>query len=409
LESPEKNPAGKSMNRLNLLPATQKFPDVSLPNPIEELRRQLLSITNPPQPGKRVAIAVGSRGIEHIADFVSEIVNWVKTHDAIPFIVPAMGSHGGATAEGQTAVLRGYGISEETTGAPIISFMDPIELPSGDAGVPVYCDANAYGADHIIIINRVKPHTSFHGKYESGLMKMLAIGLGKQKQAEAIHKLGVTGLRDIMPKAAMQVLKHANIYLGIAIVENAYDNTHTIAVIPANEIPEREPELLILAKSLMPKLPVDDIDLLIVDEMGKNISGLGMDPNIIGRLKISGQQEPDNPRIKCIIVRDLTAQSHGNAAGMGLADIITRQFADKIDFKATYANILTTGFLERGKMPIVADNDDEAVEIAINALNIPPEKLRVLHIKNTLHIDSFNASEAIIDELIKHSLPPSLR
>ncbi len=397
------------MNRLNLLPATQKFPDVSLPNPIEELRRQLLSITNPPQPGKRVAIAVGSRGIEHIADFVSEIVNWVKTHDAIPFIVPAMGSHGGATAEGQTAVLRGYGISEETTGAPIISFMDPIELPSGDAGVPVYCDANAYGADHIIIINRVKPHTSFHGKYESGLMKMLAIGLGKQKQAEAIHKLGVTGLRDIMPKAAMQVLKHANIYLGIAIVENAYDNTHTIAVIPANEIPEREPELLILAKSLMPKLPVDDIDLLIVDEMGKNISGLGMDPNIIGRLKISGQQEPDNPRIKCIIVRDLTAQSHGNAAGMGLADIITRQFADKIDFKATYANILTTGFLERGKMPIVADNDDEAVEIAINALNIPPEKLRVLHIKNTLHIDSFNASEAIIDELIKHSLPPSLR
>jgi hypothetical protein len=387
------------MNRLNLISASQKFADDCLKDPVCELRGQLLSITNTPEPGASVAIAVGSRGIEHIAEFVTEIVTWVKLHGAIPFIVPAMGSHGGATAGGQTAVLQGYGISEESTGAPIRSSMDTVELPSGDAGVPIYCDKNAFAADHVIIINRIKPHTSFHGQYESGLMKMLAIGLGKQRQAEAIHKMGVIGLRDIMPKVAMQVLEHTNIYLGIAVIENAYDNTHTIAVLPANEIPDKEPELLLLAKSLMPKLPVDDIDLLIVDEMGKNISGLGMDPNIIGRLKIHGQPEPDTPRIKCIIVRDLTAQSHGNATGMGLADIITDQFAKKIDFKATYANILTTGFLERGKMPIVAENDDDAVEIALNALNIPLEEMRILHIKNTLHLDTFFASTAIVREL----------
>ncbi len=389
------------MNALKLIPASQQFANDSLLDPVGELRRQLQSIENPPLPGTSVAIAAGSRGIEHIAEFVAEIAAWVKSHNAIPFIVPAMGSHGGATAEGQAAVLRGYGITGETTGAPVISSMDTVDLPAGEAGVPVYCDKNAYAADHTIIINRIKPHTSFHGKYESGLMKMLAIGLGKQHQAEAIHKMGVAGLRDTMPKVAMQVLKNANIYLGVAIVENAYDNTHTIAVMPAREIPDCEPDLLVLAKSLMPKLPVDAIDLLIVDEMGKNISGLGIDPNIIGRLKIHGQPEPDSPHIKLIFVRDLTEQSHGNATGMGLADIITRKFADKIDFKATYANILTTGFLERGKMPIIAETDDDAISIAINALNIPIEELRVLHIKNTLHLDTFFASEAIMREIGK--------
>jgi hypothetical protein len=291
-------------------------------------------------------------------------VEWVKSQGGKPFLVPAIGSHGGATSDGQVVVLTGYGITEATMGAPVRSSIQVVELPTAEAGIPIYFDAQAFAADGTIVLNHVKPHTSFYGTYESGLMKMLAIGLGKHRQALAIHAYGIAGLRTLMPRVAKQILRHANILLGVAVVENAYDETMLLRALPASEIPAREPELLQIARANMSYLPVDDIDILVVDEIGKNISGLGMDPNIIGRLKIVGQPEPTSPCIKVIIVLYLSAATQGNAVGMGLADIMLRRAAEKINFAATYANVVTTGFLERAKLPVVAESDAESFRIA---------------------------------------------
>ena len=352
------------------------------------------------QPGQRIAIAVGSRGIANIEIMVRQIVAWVKSCQGVPFIVPAMGSHGGATAAGQAEVLASYGITEERVGAPIVSSMDVVSLPQGDVEVPVYFDRNASTADGVILINRIKPHTSFHARYESGLMKMLAIGLGKHAQALAIHNLGVRGLREVLPTVASQILKHGNILLGVAIVENSYDETMLIKAIPADRIEDEEPALLEIAWKQMPGLPVSSIDVLIVDEMGKNISGLGMDTNVIGRLKIPDQPEPTTPRIRVIYTRDLTPESHGNAVGMGLADIIARPLFSKIDFAATYENAATATFLERAKVPMVADSDRQALEWALRACNLTdPSQLRIVRIRNTLRLDTLQVSPAVLDEI----------
>jgi hypothetical protein len=350
--------------------------------------------------GMDIAIAVGSRGIAGLGRIVSVTVEWVRRQGGNPFIVPAMGSHGGATAEGQEAVLRGYGIEEATVGAPIRSSMDVIELPRGESPVDVFFDQNANRADATIVINRIKPHTSFRGHYESGLMKMIAIGLGKHRQAKAIHALGVEGLRTVMPKVARQILRQANVVLGIAVVENAYDEPLLIRAIPSFSIPQEEPALLELARRNMPSLPLDRIDLLIVDEIGKNISGLGMDTNIIGRLKIRGQSEPDFPDIRVIVARDLTVETGGNAAGVGLADIATRRLVSKIDFQATYENVLTTGFLERGKLPIIAETDREALDIAFRADGMPhPSLARIVRIQNTLRLSELHVSRTALEDL----------
>jgi len=346
----------------------------------------------------RIAIAVGSRGIAGLVDIVRETVAWVRAQGGKPFIVPAMGSHGGATSEGQAKVLAGYGITEAEVGAPVESSMDVVELPRGESPVRVCFDRIASEADATILINRIKPHTSFRGRYESGLMKMMAIGLGKHRQAVAIHELGVEGLRDVMPKVALQVLRHANVALGVAVVENAYDEPCAIRAIPAARIPDEEPPLLDLARRNMPSLPLDRMDLLIVDEMGKNISGLGMDPNIIGRLKIRGQPEPSTPDVRVILARDLTPESGGNAAGVGLADIVTRRLFEKVDFKATYENVLTTGFLERAKIPVIAETDRHALEIAFRAAGMPtPAAARIVRILNTLRLSELHLSPSAWD------------
>lgn len=366
----------------------------------ETVRDELRSSGVVIRPGERIAIAVGSRGIAHLAALVAETVAWVRAQGGQPFIVPAMGSHGGATAEGQAGVLAGYGITEATVGAPVRSSMEVVELPRGDAPVPVYFDTLASQADGTVLINRIKPHTSFHGRYESGLMKMLAIGLGKHAQALAIHARGVEGLRDVMPAVARQVLHHGNIRLGLAVVENAYDETMVIRGIPASEIPDEEPLLLEVARKNMPCLPVARADVLLVDEIGKNISGLGMDPNIIGRLKIRGQPEPEWPDLRAIVVRDLTPETHGNAAGMGLADILCRRAYAKIDFNATYTNVLTTGFLERAKVPVIAEDDAEALRMAFAMAGMPaPALARIVRIRNTLHLDEVEVSARIREEI----------
>ena len=240
-------------------------------------------------PGSRVAIALGSRGIGDLATVVARVAAWVRRQGAHPFLVPAMGSHGGATAEGQQAVLEAYGLGEEHLGCPIVSTMEVVELPRGECPVPVYTDAAAANAEAIIMVNRVKPHTDFHGPYESGLMKMIAIGLGKQKQADALHAYGQRGLREFMPLVARQVLEHGNVVLGVAIIENALDATMDVRAVPAARIAADEPALLATARAHSPHLPMDALDVLLVDRMGKDISGVGMDTNVIGRMLITGQ------------------------------------------------------------------------------------------------------------------------
>lgn len=383
---------------LRLVRVRQAFPRPRLDDVAAATRAELEGSGVRWRAGQRVAIAVGSRGIANLETMVREMVRWIRAGGAEPFIVPAMGSHGGATAEGQRAVLAGYGIAEERVGAPVRATMDTVELPRGAAPVPVYCDRLAAEADAICLINRIKPHTSFHGRYESGLLKMLAIGLGKQRQAAAIHALGVDGLREVMPVVGRQVLAGAKVALGLAVVENAFDETLCVRALPAARIPEAEPDLLALARRNMPSLPLEAIDLLIVDAIGKNISGLGMDPNIIGRLKIPGQPEPERPAIRAILVLDLTPETHGNATGIGLADVVTRRAFGKIDFAATYENVLTTGFLERARIPIVAATDREGIGMAFRMAGMPsPAEARILRIRNTLQLEHVAVSPAALE------------
>lgn len=364
------------------------------------VRAELEHCPVPIPAGAEIAIAVGSRGIAHLAEIVRETAAWVIRKGGRPFIVPAMGSHGGATADGQRKVLGHYGVSEATVGAPVRSSMAVIELDRGDTGVPVYFDAEASRAHGTIIINRIKPHTSFHGRYESGLLKMIAIGLGKHEQAKAIHQYGLKGLRDLMPRVAMQVLKQGRILLGVAVVENAYEQTQVVKAVPAVAIADEEPGLLEIARANMPGLPVEDIDILVIDEMGKNISGLGIDPNVIGRLRIRGQPEPAAPRIAMIVVRSLTVESQGNAVGVGLADIITRRLFSAIDLGATCENALTSTFTERAKIPMIAETDQQAMEFALRAMpGTAGAGLRVIRIRNTLHLDELLVSPAVLDDI----------
>ena len=378
------------------------FPDNSVVN-IEELcRQELTKLGTLIKKDARIAIAIGSRGIHNQVKIVSELVSFLKNKGAIPFIVPAMGSHGGATAEGQQEVLEGYGITEGTIGAPIHSCMETVDLSDDTKQIPAFMDKLAYESDGVILINRIKPHTDFRAPWESGLTKMAVIGLGKEQGARSIHNLGINGLKNLMPKSAKLLFQSGRILAGIALVENAYDKTMLIKTIPAPEIMNEEVHLLKLARKNMPHFPVDLIDVLWIDQMGKDISGVGMDPNIIGRIRIFGQEEPETPKIKSIVASDLTGESHGNATGAGLADIITRKLYRKIDFRKTYKNSATSSFLERAKIPFVAETDAEAMELAIRNCGLPVrENERIIRIKDTLHLDEMYVSAAILNE-IKH-------
>ena len=352
----------------------QRFRAEKLVDIPDTLRAELANCGVTIKSGAHIAIAVGSRGISNLPLIVREVVAWVRTQGGEPFIVPAMGSHGGATPEGQQKILEGFGL----TG--IVSSMEVVQLEP-DA----FIDRHAYEADGIVLINRIKPHTSFHGRYESGLMKMLAVGLSKHAGAAAIHRQGVAGLRERIPVVARQVLATGKILFGIAIVENAYDETMAVRAIAASRIPEEELVLLELARANMPYLPVEDIDVLIVDEIGKEISGTGMDTNVIGRLRIAGEPEPSSPRIQKIFVRDLRGES---AYGIGLADVTTRRLVKKADWKATEVNAQTSGFLLRVKLPEVVEQDEDAVAGE-----------RIVRIKNTLRLDTLIVSEPVLKEI----------
>jgi hypothetical protein len=389
------------MTALHLQRARLHFdaPRFDLGGLTEHLHTQIAAL---PQlrPGSSVAVGVGSRGIANQAEIARGAIAALHALGLKPFIFPAMGSHGNATAEGQIEVLAGYGVTAESMGCEIRATMEVIDLDAGGLEHPLYMDAHAATADAILLINPIKPHTDFHGPHESGVVKMAVIGLGKKKQADVMHSFGVGGLRDLIPLATAHLIAAGRLWGGIGIVENALDETLCVEAVSADRLLARETELLAVARANMPRLPVDELDVLIVDRMGKNISGCGLDTNIIGRMRIAGQPEPGAPRIRSLMVCDLTEESHGNAAGMGLADVITERLRTKMDHAATHMNIITSGFLERGKIPVTAATDAEAFDLAVRYCCTPPlEKLRVIRIRDTLHLGEIFVSRAVAREL----------
>ena len=353
--------------------------------------------------GKRIALGFGSRGVASIDKIAAKLVALVKASGGEPFIVPAMGSHGGATPAGQIEVLDGLGISEETMGCPIESTMEVVDTGETSTGLPAYIDKNVYEADGLIITNRMKVHTDFHGPHESGLLKMLAIGLGKETGARTIHQQSTVGLRDYMPVIAQHLIESTNFVAGFGVVEDGYHSVAHLEGFTADTVVEGDQRLLQQSRELMPRLPVEDIDLLIIDEMGKNISGAGMDTNIIGRWLVDGELEPTSPRIRRIVVLDLTPESHGNATTYGFADFMSKTLFDKIDFQKTMKNMFTSGSLKRCRMPLFFDTDEETIRAGLyDAFRSDPSQCadaRVMRIKNTLEIESLWVSANILAEL----------
>ncbi|PRS36410.1 hypothetical protein C6W19_14425 [Bacillus sp. RJGP41] len=349
----------------------------------------------------RVAIAVGSRGVADLPTLVRETVAAVKEAGGNPFIVPAMGSHGGATAEGQIDVLLQLGISEEAVRAPIRSSMEVIKLDELPNGLPVYIDKLAYESDKIIVINRIKPHTAFRGPVESGLMKMITIGLGKQKGAEAAHAYSFKYMAEHVPEMAKVSLSKAPIIFGLASIENAYDKPAKIVAVPAEDLEVVEPGLLLEAKSLMPKIHFDSMDVLIVNELGKDISGDGMDPNITGNF--ATPYATGGPDVKRTVVLGLTEKTHGNANGIGMADMTTKAVMNEIKWEKGYANALTSTVTDVVKLPMFLDTQELAVKAAIKTCNaFDLNKVRIVRIKNTLEIGEIWISESMMEEALKN-------
>jgi hypothetical protein len=310
-----------------------------------------------------------------------------------PYIMPAMGSHGGATGEGQAQVLAELGITEDAMGVPVVSNMDTVSLGRIDSGAEVFFAKDALAADHVVVINRVKPHTAFRAEVESGLCKILAVGCGRQKGASNMHKFDLG--KTIVPAAKM-IIKKTPVLCGLAVTENAIGGTHSLKLVKPEEFPDVDREFLKLAWKLFPKLPIDDLDVLLVDEMGKNVSGAGMDPNVIGFWRREGGER--SPDYRTLIVLDLTPHSHGNAIGIGMADLTTRRVIDDVDWQATYLNALTAGVFRSARMPIPMDNDRAVLEAALNR-SPDPAGIRMARIVNTGSLETFWTTEAVLPEL----------
>lgn len=354
------------------------------------------------KPGMSIAIAVGSRGVNRIVEMTALTVAFLKEMGAKPFIVPSMGSHGGATAEGQIDVLKHLGVTEESTGAEIRSSMEVIKVGELPNGLPVYVDKYASEADGIVVINRIKPHTAFRGPVESGIMKMISIGLGKQKGAEACHQLGFKHMAVHVPAMAKMIMEHLPVLFGVATVENAFDKVAVVEVLTAEEMEEKEIELQVKAKELLPKLFFEQLDVLVIDQIGKNISGDGMDPNITGRYPTPYAH--GGPDVTKMLVLDLTDETEGNANGVGTADFTTQRLVDKMDREATYANGLTSTVVAPTKIATTLANDKEAIQAAIKTSNILDfTKVKMVRIKNTLEVSEIEVSEALLPYVQEHA------
>ena len=358
------------------------------------LRRQLERAALPP--GASVAIAVGSRGVSPVVQVVQTLVRGLREAGLCPFVVPAMGSHGGGTAEGQASVLADYGVHEQAVGAPVRATMETVVLGTTTSGITVHLDAEAAAADGVIVIGRVKPHTGFRGPIESGLCKMSVIGLGNRRGAESLH---AHPLATGIPEAAALTVASGHLLCGVALVENAFDRPARAEVVPPEAFHATDERLLKLARELMPRLPLDKLDGLLIDRMGKNISGSGMDPNVVGMWRRLGELDR-KPDYGWLAVLGLTPESHGNAVGIGLADLCSRKLADAIDHEALAMNTLTAMALHAAKVPLTLPTDRACYETVLHlATRSTSKALRIGRIRNTLELETFWVSEAVLDDL----------
>lgn len=360
-------------------------------HPTETVHEQLVAMAPSVKPGDRIAITAGSRYISNLVDVTKTVADYLKSRGAEPFVVPAMGSHGGATDLGQLKVLADFGFSEQRLGVSMRSSMDVVRLGEME-GIPVFFDKNAYEADGIVVINRVKPHQFFKKEIQSGLNKMMALGLGKKKGADTIHGCGRT---DILGDIGDFICTRAPILFGVAILENAYDETRNVAVVTPDKFKEIDTSWAQKARKMMPKIPIRELDLIIVEEMGKDISGSGMDTNVIGftrRLNPSGQVAVP------LAVLDLTDKSDGNAIGIGLADFVTRRLVRKVDREKTYTNVIASGVYSAGRIPITFETEREIIEVILSKME-KPEEARIVRIRNTFSMDTFTATETLLEDI----------
>jgi hypothetical protein len=380
-----------------MVPVRQRFVDDAIADLAGEIRAGMrrLELGAELPASAEVAVAVGSRGVSPLREVVSTIVDELRSYGARPFVVPAMGSHGGGTAEGQREVLAGYGISEQGIGVEVRSSMETVVLGYTEAGVPVHMDANAARADGIVVIGRVKPHTGFRGPVESGLCKMTAVGLGKANGAREIH---AGGLAVAIPAAARVATAGSKVVCGIALVENAFDRPCRVEVAPPERFYETDAKLLDVAWAKMPRIPLDEADLLIVEEMGKNVSGTGMDPNVVGMWRrFGGERKPNFARLA---VLGLTDASHGNATGLGLADFTTRRLVESVNWRETHLNALTALDPLICRTPMTLDTDRDCIETALELLRrATGREPTVVRVKNTLELEHVWVSEALVASL----------
>ena len=380
----------------------QNFSSVPSISNIEQVVHDQLSepgLMSAVKPGDNVAITAGSRGIANMHIILKAVVTELKAVGASPFIIPAMGSHGKAIAEGQAEVLEHYKITEEVTGAPIKSSMETVQLGNCRDGFPVYMDKNAYEADHIAVVNRVKEHTDFSGKIESGLVKMMAIGLGKRDGASSYHKASLHyGFERVLRGVAEVVLGTGKIAFGLGIIENQYDETAVISAVHSDTLVEEEERLQERAKKMAARLPFDELDVLIVDEIGKDISGAGMDTKVIGRMMHTGEEDLKTPKITRIFVRDVTPNSMGNVGGIGFADFATTRLVNKMDRESTYMNFLTAMGPQKIRIPVHFDTDREVLDAVFQTIGlVAPEDSKVIRIQNTLELARVEVSEGFLE------------
>lgn len=377
----------------------QKFPAGEITEVALVVKEQFTKagIGDTVRPGMRIAVTVGSRGISKIDQIAAAVVAELKNRGALPFVVPAMGSHGGASAEGQAEILKGLGVTEKSVGCPILSSMEVVKLGQLDNGLSVLIDRNAYEADGIVVLNRVKPHTAFRGKSESGLVKMITIGLGKQKGADFCHAYGFGHMAEhILAMSAISLAK-TKILFGVGIVENAYDKPLKIVGVPAAEIVEQDAKLLVEAKANMPRILFDPMDVLLVDRMGKEFSGSGMDPNITGRYPTPFAT--GGPKVEKLVVFDLTEETHGNANGVGMADFTTRRLVSQLNYAAMYANAFTSTVLAPVRVPATMETERDAILAAIKTCNAKDlTQVRLVRIQDTMHLGEIWISEALLGE-----------
>ena len=385
-----------------MFPVRQKFDSRQLEN-VKGTLAEKLKQTVPVPPGASVAVAVGSRGIRDLLVIVKETVRHVKEAGGMPFIVAAMGSHGGGTEEGKRSILGSYGITEENLGVPVDCSLDTVELGRVMGDVPVHVSVSARNADMVIAVNRIKPHTDYRGDVESGLCKMLAVGLGKHTGCSLLHTRGFEAFGDLIPAAADLTIGNLKACFGVGIIENAYDRTRDVEVLHAREFLSREPELLKTAREHMPKIMLTNCDILVVEQIGKDISGAGMDPNVVGRTTkgiIEGYSGPDISRV---IVKQLTPASHGNALGIGLADFTLESLVKDLDLPVMCANAVASGNPESARIPPAFGDIASAVKAAAACSPKAEMKhLRIIQIKNTLELEHIWVSEALLPEVEAH-------